>query len=121
MTVYTPPPPAQPKKKGLGCFGCGCVVLLLLGVLTVGLTGALAYVIHSRLMEITSDTPANIATFDGGDEMYATAKQKLADFNHDQQSHQPATLQLSADEINTLIARPRFCENEDSSFCVDGQ
>ena len=33
-----------------------------------------------------------------------SARQKLADFDHDVMNHQPATVRFSGDEINTLIA-----------------
>jgi hypothetical protein len=99
--LATPPP----KKRGLGCLGCGCVVLALLAVLFFVMIGSLVYMANKSIDNLTSTTPPTIPSFDGGDDMYAKARQKLADFDHDVTNHQAATIRLSADELNTLIAR----------------
>jgi hypothetical protein len=99
--LATPPP----KKRGLGCLGCGCVVLALLAVLFFVMMGSLFYMAHKSIDDFTSTTPPTIPSFDGGDDLYAKARQKLADFDHDVTNHQAATIRLSADELNTLIAR----------------
>jgi len=114
MSVSTQPPPAPaPKKSGLGCLGCGCLILALLAVLFLALVGAGIYGVYSQFIAITSTVPLAVPAFDGGDEMYNTAKQKLSDFDHDLQNHVAAKLELSGDEINTLIARqPAFTQSK---------
>src|SRR5471032_823507 len=102
MSVSTAPPPAPPKKKGLGCLGCGCLVLALLVILFVGLVAGACYWSYSEVIALTTTTPAAIPSFEGSDDLYQTTRQKLADFNHDVKNHQAATIRLSADEINTL-------------------
>jgi hypothetical protein len=110
MSVTTPPPP---KKRGLGCLGCGCLVLAILAVLVLGLLTALGYFIYSEMVALSSTVPLAVPSFDGGDEMYNSAKQKVVAFDQDLHDHQAATLQLSGDEINTLIARnPGFTQNK---------
>lgn len=110
MSVTTPPPP---KKRGLGCLGCGCLVLAILAVLVLGLLGAFFYLGYSQLLALTSPVPLAVPSFDGGDEMYNSARQKVVAFDHDLHDHQAATLQLSGDEINTLIARDEsFTKNK---------
>lgn len=109
MSVTTTPPVPPPKKKGMGCLGCGCLVLVLLLVLFLGFVGGGAYLLYSKAQELTSATPADIPTPVGGDDIYETARQKVTAFNHDVKNNQAATLHLSADEINNLIARnPTF-------------
>jgi hypothetical protein len=105
MSVSTPPPPVQKKKSGMGCLGCGCLVLVLLVLLFVGLVAGGSYFIYEKMVGLTSTTPADVPSFNGSDDVYNAAQQKLAAFAHDVQNHQAATIQLSADEINTLIAR----------------
>jgi hypothetical protein len=105
MSISTTPPPAPPKKRRLGCLGCGCLVVVLLVILFLGLVGGIGYWCYAEVVALTSATPSAVLSFDGGDELYASARQKLADFDHDVENHQAATIQLSADEINTLLAR----------------
>jgi hypothetical protein len=118
MTTPTPPPaPGAPvviveKKSGMGCFGCGCLILLVLLVLFLGLAGGISYWAYNKASAFTSPAASTVKTFDGGDDLYHAATQKLSDFDQASQHHQPATLQLSADEINTLIARDHdFADN----------
>ncbi len=61
--------------------------------------------IRAEIHTLTSTTPADLPTFDGGDDVYNGAMQKLTAFGHDLKDHQAATIELSGDEINTLIAR----------------
>jgi hypothetical protein len=105
MSVSTPPPVVVVKeKRGPGCVGCGCGVLVVLFVLVAVLLAALLYELKQKSTSVTSTTPAQIPTFDGGDAMYQEANQKLNDFTSAEQNGQPGSLQLTADEINTLIA-----------------
>jgi hypothetical protein len=104
--MTTPPPPVVVReKRGMGCFGCGCLVVLVVLILLAALVGGLSYFAYTKGMTLTSTTPGGIQTFDGGDDVYHGAEQKLTTFNEAVQQNQPATLELSADEVNTLIAR----------------
>jgi len=118
--MATPPPaPGAPveKKRGLACFGCGCLILIILALLLLGLIGGAGYWTYHKAAKLTSPTPSTIQTFDGGDALYQGATQKLTSFDQALQQHQPATLQLSADEINTLIARDHdFADNNIHAF-----
>jgi hypothetical protein len=99
-----PPPGTVQKKKGMGCLGCGCLILGLLALLFIALVGGILYVGSSNLTSLTSATPTDVPSFDGGDDVYNATRQKIIDFQHDLKNSQAATLTLSADEINTLIA-----------------
>jgi len=106
------PPPTVAKKRGFGCCGCGCLFLAVLALLLCALIGGTGYLAYHEIVQVTSTTPVTIPTFDGGDQVYSSAQQKMQAFDHDVQNHVPATLRLSADEINTLIARnPNFSKN----------
>jgi hypothetical protein len=106
MSVSTtyPQSPVPPKKRGLGCLGCGCAALALLLIILVGLIGGVIYMGYKTTLSITSTTAPDIPSFNGGDDLFQKTEQKLADFDHDVKNHQAATIRLSADEINTLIA-----------------
>jgi len=105
MSISTPPPPAPQKKRGLGCLGCGCLILVLIIIIIVALMGGAGYLTYKKVLAVTSPAPADLPSVTVTDNDYTAVKQKLADFNHDVKNHQAATLQLSADEINTLLAR----------------
>jgi hypothetical protein len=100
-----PPPVIVKKKRGPGCFGCGCLVLLVAILLLVGGGAGLVYLLHSKGMAITATTPAPVPAFDGGDALYSATVQKMNAFGQALQQNQPASLELTADEINTIIAR----------------
>jgi len=113
--MANPPPPDAPveKKRGMGCWGCGCLILALVAVLFLGLVAGGAYLLYSEAVSLTSTTPATVPSFTGTDDVYQTAREKLSGFDHDLKNHQAATIQLSADEINALISRdPDFIENK---------
>ncbi len=105
MSISTTPLPVPPKKSGLGCLGCGCLVLALVVLLFAALVAGGCYLGYQKVVSLTSPTAAAVPAFNGSDELYQTAKQKVADFNHDVKNHQAATIRLSADEINVLITR----------------
>lgn len=117
--MATTPPAAPPvkKKRGMGCLGCGCLVLVVLVLLLTGLIGGVGYVAYSKINGLTTSQPPEIQTYDGGDDLYHSTNQKLTDFNQAIQQHQAATLHLNAYEINTLIARnPDFKNNQIQIF-----
>jgi len=117
MSVTTAPPPVQKKKSGLGCLGCGCLVVALLALLFFGLLGGVGYYGYHKILGLTSATPADIPSFTASDDVYNAAQQKIAAFDHDVKNHQAATIQLSADEINALVGHnPDVVKNNIRSF-----
>ena len=104
MSITTPPPPVQQKESGLGCLGCGCAVLFVIFALIVALVAGSCYYAYTKGYALTSATAADVPIFNGSDEIYKSTQQKLSDFDHDVKNHQAATIHLSADEINTMIA-----------------
>jgi hypothetical protein len=105
MSVTTPPPVVVVKeKRGPGCLGCGCGVLIIILIIIVVLLGALLWQVKQKGTAITTPTPPQLPSYDGGDAMFQQANQKLNDFSTALQNGQPSSLKLSGDEINTLIA-----------------
>ncbi len=105
MTNAPVPPVVIQKRRGKGCLGCGCAVLVAI----VLLLAVLAFLFYRKFDAVaqtyTSSAPADIPTTDGGDAVYRATQAKLNTFTQALQQNRPATLRLSADEINTLIAR----------------
>lgn len=105
--------PVIVQKKGFGCCGCGCLFLGLLALLLIALIAIGGYEASTTGIKFTSSHPSNIPTFDSGEEVYNSTMQKLVSFGHDVNAGIPATLRLSTDEINTLIAHdPEFSRNK---------
>jgi hypothetical protein len=101
----SPPVVIVREKRGLGCFGGGCLAVILVLLLLAALTGGIGYFTYKKGVSLTSTSPKTVQTFDGGDAVYQGAEQKLTTFNQAVQQDQPGALELTADEINTLIAR----------------
>jgi hypothetical protein len=104
MSISTPPPPAPPKKSGLGCFGCGCIIVIVLLLLFGALAGGAVYMAYKAAYTLTAETPATIPAVAPDDQAYQATKQKIGGFAHDVSNHQAATINLSGDELNALIA-----------------
>jgi hypothetical protein len=98
-----PQPPSTAKKTGLGCLGCGCLVVVLFFLLLAGLIGGLLYYTYHELYLVSSAQPLAIKPFSGGDAIYDGAQKKVAAFNQGVSTGQTSTLTLSADELNALI------------------
>ena len=104
-----PPAPGQPpvvvvhRRGGMNCFAVGCIVVLVLILLGVALAVGLGYFTYNQVRNVTSSEPTAIPSFDGGDAMYQDVTKKIDAFQQAAQANQPARLELSGDEINTLI------------------
>ena len=102
MALVQPQPPQ--KKKGLGCLGCGCAILLAILLLVLAFFGAVAYYSYHELALLSSPVAMDIPAYAGSDDVYNGASKKIADFNQAVGTGNPGSLTLSADEINSLIA-----------------
>lgn len=89
----------------MGCCGCGCLALFLIGVLILVLTAATVYWTGNKVYKYTSAHPSEVLVVDAGDEVYRTALAKVSSFNAALDQNRTASLHLTADEINTLLAR----------------
>jgi hypothetical protein len=104
ISVAPPPPPVASKKKGFGCLGCGCVLVVLIVLLIVALVVGGSYFGYNRVVSLTSTAPAEIPAAQGSNDLFQATEHKIGDFIHDIRNHQAAKMSLSADEINALIA-----------------
>jgi hypothetical protein len=109
MSISTTPSSVPQKKRGMGCLGCGCLILVLIAILAAGVIAAISYFGYKGVVSISSPTPLAVPSFQASDDVYNSARQKLDGFDHDVKNHQAATIHLNADEINALITRsPEF-------------
>jgi hypothetical protein len=107
---------APPPRKGLGCFARGCLVLGLFAVVLVLAGSAGMYwgfhrnsaVIHGvywlAKVQAIGQVPTPIPQFTASDAQIQSVHERCEDFEQKTRAGQPAELELTADDINTLIA-----------------
>ena len=107
---------APPRKKGLGCFGRGCVILLVFAiVLAIACFAGMYWGLHrhSALFygsywvaktRSIAQAPTPIPEFSASDQQIRSVSERWQDFEQKTRAGQPAEIELSADDINGLIA-----------------
>src|SRR5262245_53614944 len=107
---------APPPRKGLGCFGRGCLILLVfVVVLAIAGFAGMYWGLHrhsalfygsSWLAKTRSiaQTPASVPEFSGSEQQVQRVRERWQDFEQKTRASQPAEIELSADDINALIA-----------------
>lgn len=116
MNTHLQPQPPVVRREGLGCFGKGCLILCLLFLffLIAGAVGIYwGMKRHPEVVQgafwasrthILSDKPAEVPHFETTDEDIASAKQKWKAFDQATKREEPAQIELTADDLNNLIA-----------------
>ncbi len=102
MTSWIEPPPRQ---KGIGCFGKGCLFLFIFLVLLVA-----AFVVGSYVgvrYVVTSSNPRELPSVQTSESVQQVVRAHWDEFQRASQNHQPSRIDLSADDINQLIAANR--------------
>lgn len=103
------PPPIIRKRKGLGCFATGCLIVVIILMLFGVFFGSLAYVIYHGGQSYISEAPSLAKTVTATDEQYQAVLAKLAPFGQALNEGRAATLEITPDDLNVLIARsPQF-------------
>src|SRR4030095_367889 len=107
---------APPQRKGLGCFGRGCLILLVfLIVLAIACFAGMYWGLHrhsalfygSYWMAKTRsivEAPTSVPEFDASDQQIQRVQERWQEFEQKTRAGQPAEIELSADDINALIA-----------------
>ena len=110
---------APPPRKGLGCFARGCLILVVFGtVLTVACFAGLYWGLqrHSAVVHgifwlakthSIAETPAPVPEFAASDEQIQSFQERWQDFEQKKRAGQPAEIELTADDVNSLIAANR--------------
>jgi len=107
---------APPRRKGLGCFARGCLILLIFAiVLAIAGFAGLYWGLHRNsalfygsywLAKTRSlaEAPTSVPIFSASDQQIQLVQERWQDFEQKTRAGQAAEIELSADDINTLIA-----------------
>jgi hypothetical protein len=107
---------APPQRKGLGCFGRGCLILLVFVIVLAiagfagmywGLHRHSALFYGSYWMAKTrsfAEAPTPVPEFNVSDQQIQLVQERWQDFEQKTRAGQSAEIELSADDINALIA-----------------
>jgi hypothetical protein len=107
---------APPPRKSLGCFARGCLILIVFGiVLAIACFAGLywGFERHSAIVHgiywlaktrSIAEAPASVPEFVPSDEQIQTAEERWQDFEQKARAGQAAEIELTADDINSLIA-----------------
>src|SRR5437870_2487168 len=108
---------APPRRKGLGCFAQGCLILLVFAiVLAIACFAGVYWGLHRHsalfygsywLAKTRSiaEAPKAVPEFSASDQQMQSVRERWQDFEQKTRAGQPAEIELGADDINTLIAK----------------
>src|SRR5436853_2908821 len=106
---------APPRRKGLGCFAQGCLILLVFAiVLAIACFAGVYWGLHRHsalfygsywLAKTRSiaEAPKAVPEFSASDQQMQSVRERWQDFEQKTRAGQPAEIELGADDINTLI------------------
>ena len=107
---------APPRRKGLGCFARGCLILLIFAiVLAIACFAGMYWGLHRHsalfygsywLAKTRSiaEAPMPVPGLTDSDQQIQAVQERWQDFEQKTRAGQPAEIELSADDINGLIA-----------------
>jgi hypothetical protein len=110
---------APPPRKGLGCFARGCLILvgfaIVLGIACFA--GVYwGFLRHSAIVHgiywlakthSIAEAPAPVPEFTASDQQVQSIQERCQEFEQKARAGQPAEIELTADDINSLIATNR--------------
>ncbi len=107
---------APPPRKGLGCFARGCLTLAVFAVvLGIACFAGVYWGLHRHSAifhglywltkaQAIAQTPVPVPQFTASDAQIQSVHERCEDFEQKARAGQPAELELTPDDINTLIA-----------------
>jgi len=110
---------APPPQKGMGCFARGCLILVVFVIVLVIACLAGLYwgfqrhsaVVHGvywlAQTHSIAEAPAAVPQSAASDEQIQAVQERWRDFKQKIRARQPAEIALTADDINSLIAKNR--------------
>jgi len=110
---------APPRQKGMGCFARGCLILLVFAIaLTIACFAGMYWgfqrhsaIVHgiywlAKTHSIAQES-MSVPEFTGSDTQIQTVRERWQDFEQKTRAGQAAEIELTADDINALIAANR--------------
>src|SRR5436305_15121165 len=114
--------PPRREKRGMGCVGKGCLILACFIVFLI-IAGAIGVYFGTRTYSallhgfswankthVLAQEPSPVPQFETSDENMAAAERKWKDFKNTRD--QPAHIELTADDLNNLIAENRHARGK---------
>ena len=110
---------APPRRKGLGCFARGCLILLMFAiVLAIACFAGVfwGFQRHSAIVHgiywlakthSIAEAPVSVPEFSASDDQIQSVRERWQDFEQKTRAGQPADIELTADDVNTLIVTNR--------------
>jgi hypothetical protein len=110
---------APPRRKGLGCFARGCLILLVFAIVLAIACFAGVYWGFQRHSAIVhgiywlakthsiAEAPVPVPEFTASDSQIQSVRERWQDFEQKTRAGQPAEIELTADDINTLLTTNR--------------
>jgi hypothetical protein len=115
MTNWIEPPPQQPRRMGClgkGCLVLSCLIVFLLIACAIGIyygvkthSAVLHAVVWAQRAGVLAQEPSPVPQFETTEERMQAAKTKWDAFGTATGRNQPAQVELTADDLNNLIAR----------------
>jgi len=104
MNTSAEPPP----KRGMGCFGKGCLTLIILAILlaVIGIGGTYWSLRHVYLSDKPAPIPQTTAPNETSDKS-AEVRERLDTMKKAARTHEATDVELTAADINALIAANR--------------
>jgi hypothetical protein len=112
MNTWVEPPP---RRQGLGCFARGCLILLVFAiVLAIACFAGMywGFQRHSAIVHgiywlakthSIAEAPVPVPEFNASDNQIQSVRERWQDFEQKIRAGQPAEIELTPDDINTLI------------------
>ncbi len=106
------------QNQGMGCFAKGCLTLVVVGIAMAAIIGGSVYYYFGKFVDnLTSTQPVAIRVEQPTDTQYENASMLLKRLSEAYQSGQETTVELTAADLNALIARrPDFEKMRGKSF-----
>jgi len=110
---------APPRRRGLGCFARGCLILLVFAsVLAIACFAGVywGFQRHSAIVHgiywlakthSIAEAPVSLPEFSASENQIQSVRERCQDFEQKTRAGQPAEIELTADDINTLIVTSR--------------
>ena len=122
MNTWIEPPP--PQRKGMGCFARGCLILLVFALVLIlaccaglywGYRQQSAVVRGAYFLaktHVITDSPRPIPQYNAPEQEIQAVKGRWQNFEHAVRERQPVEIELTADDINGLIAANRHARGK---------